>query len=322
MIKRTLALGAALILSAQWAVPAFAQDQAYPNRRINIILPIAAGGASDAIIRVMAESIAKEIKQAVIVDNRPGANGVVGATAVANSAPDGYNILVTTSGLVQNSVLRKDIPNVLPRLAPVGLVLSIPVGLAVGADLKVSNLADLVKLAKSKPDGISYATNGTGSMSHIYGETFASDAGIKMIHIPYKGEAQSIPDVLAGNLEAAFGAPGGFRSYEVSGKMKVIAVTGSHRVAAVPHVPTFGEQGFKNMAMNGWIGAFVPAGTPEPVIAKLSEIVKRAINTPAVKEKSAFYGMEPAGTSPAEFKSQIQLEADRWLELGKKLNIS
>lgn len=301
-------------------------EASWTTEPVRLILPLPAGGAADAFARAVAAELAREIAVPVIVDNRPGGNATIAASAAAKSRPDGSTILITSSGVVQNAALRKSIANLLPELRPVTSLVSIPMGFAVSGTLKspagkAPSLKDFAAAAKANPGKLTYASHGIGSVSHIYGETFARAAGLKMVHVPYRGEVQSIPDAIEGRLTALFGAAGSFKQHETTGALKLVAVTGEQRSKTVPDVPTFEELGYKNLTLNGWLGAFVPAATPDEVVGRINAALRRTMDNPEVRQKAIQIGFEPATNSSTEFAAQIQKELKEWPALTKDLNI-
>jgi tripartite-type tricarboxylate transporter receptor subunit TctC len=302
----------------------FALPPAYAiDKPVRLVVSIAAGGATDVVARTIGIEMAKTLGTTVIVDNKPGGNGTVAAAAVATPRPDEITMLFIPSSIVQNASLRTDIPNYLPKLMPVGLAAAIPVALVVSPDLGPKNLKEFIALAKSKPGALSFASPGSGSSSHIFGEVLARETGTKLIHVPYKGEAQSVPDVFGGRLSSAFGAAGSLEKYEANGKKLVLlAVTGAQRLRSVPNIPTFEEQGVPNMTMLGWLGTFVANSTPKQTVNQLAEALKLAVAAPDVQSVCTRVGFECRATSPEEFTAHLDKELKAWLELVKGLDIS
>ncbi|WP_082550895.1 tripartite tricarboxylate transporter substrate binding protein [Pseudorhodoferax sp. Leaf265] len=302
----------------------FALPSAYAvDKPVRLVVSIAAGGATDVVVRTIGTGMAKILGTTVIVDNKPGGNGTVAAAAVATPRPEEITMLFIPSSIVQNASLRTDIPNYLPKLTPVGLAAVIPVALVVSPDLGPKNLKEFIALAKSKPGALSFASPGSGSSSHILGEVLARETGTKLIHVPYKGEAQSVPDVFGGRLSSAFGAVGSLEKYEANGKKLVLlAVTGAQRLRSVPNIPTFEEQGVPNMTLLGWMGTFVANSTPKETVNKLAEALQLAVATPEVQSVCTRVGFECRATSPEEFSAHLDKELKAWPELVKGLDIS
>jgi tripartite-type tricarboxylate transporter receptor subunit TctC len=322
MNKRVMAC---LILVASIAgscAQAFAQDKSFPNRRVTLVVPIAAGGGGDAVARAIADGLSKEIGFPVIVENKPGGNGVLAATAVATSPPDGHTVLLGFSGLAQNAALRKDIKDVLPLLDPVGQLVSSGFAFAVSPSLNVSTLEGLVQQAKSTNSEITYGTNGVGSTQHLDGQIFGRQAGIRMLHVPFKGgEVESLSAVMAGTIQGAFGSPGIFRAYQESGKVKILAVSGTKRSPALRDVPTFSELGYVDIDIVGWVGAFVSKGTPGADIGRLNEALRRALSSASVRDRIGVVGFNVDVTSASDFRRQIGSEIVRWGVLAKDVKL-
>ncbi|VTY30512.1 Tripartite tricarboxylate transporter family receptor [Xylophilus ampelinus] len=297
---------------------------AHANERpVRLVVSIAAGGATDVVVRAIGIEMAKSLGTTVIVDNRPGGNGTVAAAAVATSRQDETTVLFTPSSIVQNASLRTDIPNYLPKLTPVGLAAVIPVGLAVSPDLGPKTLKEFIALAKTQQGKLTYASPGSGSSSHIFGEVLARETGIKLIHVPYKGEAQSVPDVFGGRLSGVFGAVGSLEKYEAGGKKLVLlGVTGPQRLRSVPNVPTFEEQGVPNMVLLGWMGTFVASSTPKETVNKLALALKSAVTAPDVQAVCNRVGFDCRTTTPDDFSKYLEKELKAWPELVKGLDIS
>lgn len=301
--------------------PAQAQEAAYPSRLIRIIIPTASGGTLDALARVVAEKMSASWGQPVIVESRAGANTVLATTAVAKSPPDGYTALFTISGFVQNLVLMPNPPYKLSDFAPVSMVAVFPIALAANADLPANTLQEVVKLAREKPDTISYGSYGIGSSGHIIGEGLNKAADIRLNHVPYKGEAASFPDLVSGRLGLAYGSVGFYASQLSTGKVKMIAVASPRRLKAFPDVPTFAEGGYPDVNLAGWGGVLLPAGTPPAIVEKFSAELRRIAMLPDVQAKIAQMGYEVAASTREEFAQSIASDIQRWGAIVKANNI-
>jgi tripartite-type tricarboxylate transporter receptor subunit TctC len=318
MKRRTVTRGLVAAGLAASAGLAFGEERQFPNRQVTLVMPIAAGGGGDTVARAIADGLRKQIGFPVIVENKPGGNGVLAAMSVANSPPDAHTVLLGFSGLVQNAALRRDIKDVLPLLKPVGQMVSSGFAFAVSPAMNVASLDGLVRKVKAADTEIDYGSNGIGSIQHLDGQIFGRQAGIRMEHIPYKGgEVESLAAVMSGTIQATFGSPGIFKSFEQSGKIKVLAVTGPRRSASLPDVPAFGESGYTDLDMMGWVGAFVAKGTPDADVARLNAALGRALLDAKVRERIAAVGFEVDFTSPEAFARQIDSEIARWKTLGK-----
>ena len=299
---------------------AWAQESApYPNRLIRIVVPLPAGGNMDALSRVIAEKLSASVGQPVIIENKTGASGGIGASAVAQSKPDGYTILFAIASTIQAVGLQKNPPFKLSELAPITQLAELPTGFAVRADLQAGTLADFVKFAKEKPGDLSFGSVGSGSTGHIIGEGLAAAAGIKMLHVPYKGEAPAITDLLGGHISSAFASVGGLGQYP--DKAKLLAITGPHRLKQFPDVPTFQELGYPLRGLTGWAGVFAPAATPKPIINRLATEIGRIVRLPDVQARILDYGFEPLGDTTEPFAAFVNAQAERWAAAAKEAGI-
>lgn len=299
-------------LAGAVATTAHAQEVAYPSRMIRIIIPTASGGALDALARIVAEKLTAAWGQQVIVESRAGANTVLATTAVPKSPPDGYTALFTISGFVQNLVLLPNPPYKASDFAPVSMVAVFPIALAANASLPANTLQEVVKLARDKPDTISYGSYGVGSSGHIIGEGLNKAAGIRLNHVPYKGEAASFPDLVSGQLGLAYGSVGFYANQVGAGKVKVIAVASPKRLKSFPNVPTFAEGGYPDVNLAGWGGVLLPAGTPTAIVEKFSAELRRIATLPDVQARIATMGFEVAGSTREEFAQAIADDIQRW----------
>ena len=322
--RHILVRGAALALSGLAGViaaPAHAQEAAYPSRMIRIIIPTAPGGTLDALARIVAEKMTASWGQQVIVESRAGANTVLATTAVAKSPPDGYTALFTISGFVQNLVLQPNPPYKSSDFAPVSMVAVFPIALAANASLPANTLQEVVKLAHAKPDTMSYGSYGVGSSGHIIGEGLNKAAGIRLNHVPYKGEAASFPDLVSGQLALAYGSVGFYANQLSAGKVKMIAVASPKRLKAFPNVPTFAEGGYPDVNLAGWGGVLLPAGTPPAIVEKFSVELRRIAALPDVQARITQMGYEVAGSTREEFAQSIASDIQRWGAIVRANNI-
>ncbi len=297
-----------------WLLPgaARAQDAAFPSKTVRIVIPTAPGGNLDLLARIVAEKLQAAWGQQVIVESRAGANTMLATASVAKSPADGLTALFTISGFVQNLVLRNDAPYKASDLAPVSLVASFPIVLAANAALPANNLAELVRLAKDKPRSLTYGSYGVGSGAHIIGEGLNRAAGIEILHIPYKGEAATLPDLLSGQIQLAYGSTGFFARQMSTGRIKLVAVASPQRLKEFPNLPTFSEAGFADVNLPGWGGLFLPAGTPAPVLDRWVQEVRRIVAMPDVQKRILDMGFEPVGSSGSEFAQLIDSDLRRW----------
>ena len=317
---RSLTLAAALAALAV-APPAAAQD-AYPSKPVRIMVGANAGGGTDVIARMLGEKFAESLKQPFVIENRPGASNTIAADLTAKAPADGHTLLVATNtGQAIAPHMLKLSFDPLKDLTPVGLVVVVPNVLVVGDKVPVKDVKDLVALAKAKPGELRYASSGVGSTQHIAGEAFDVAAGIKTVHVPYKGSSQAHVDILGGNVEMMFDTTSSAMPHIKSGRFKPLAVTSSKRSAELPNVPTIAEAGYPAAEMTTWYGLFVTGGTPKPVVDKLAAELKRVLALPDVQARLRGLGGEPGTLSAAEFAEMNRSEFERFGKLIKTANI-
>ncbi len=311
-MKLQLAIAAALL-----STPAFAQT--YPAKTVRIIVGYPPGGPTDVIARTVAQKLTIALGQQVIVDNRPGASGMIGAEQVVKAAPDGYTLLtVPITYAVTPSVYPKMPYDAEKDLAPVALVASSPFILVVHPTLPVKTVKELIALAKSRPGQINYASASTGGMPHLAGELFNMMTGVKLTHIPYKGAAPATVDLLAGQVSLMFNNMLSAMPLVKANKLRAVAVTSLKRSAAIPELPTIAET-VKGFEASGWYGAFAPAATPKDIIAKLNAEINKLMRLPDVAQRLAGDGVEAASMTPAEFGAYLHSEIAKW---GRVVQIS
>jgi tripartite-type tricarboxylate transporter receptor subunit TctC len=304
---------------------AFAQVDAYPNRPIKLIITWPVGGFADTLGRTMASQLGAVLGQQVVVENRGGANGMIGADAVAKSAPDGYTLMFQsiTSHAINPAMYGKTPYSTEKDLVPIAVVASVPMLLVANPSLSAKSVSELIALAKKEPDSLSYATFGNGSASHLAGALFTNQAGIKMVHIPYKGGAPAITDTLSGQTPLSFSAFGVALPHVRSGKLIPLGVTGASRSKLLPEVPTIEEAGnLKGYEMSIVYALWVPAGVPQPILGKLNKSVEQVVSSNAFKEKVASDGGEAMNLSTvAESNAYFQKEMQRLSKIVKDGNI-
>jgi len=307
----------AVLCAALWSTIAVAQS--YPTKPIRIIVGYPAGGPTDMIARTVAQKLSPALGQQVIVDNRPGASGMIGAELAVKAPPDGYTLLtVPITYAVTPSVFPKMPYDAEKDLAPVALVAAAPFILVVHPTLPVKTVKDLIALAKSRPGQINYASASAGGMPHLAGELFNIMAGVKLTHIPYKGAAPATIDLLAGQVSLMFNNMLSAMPHVKSGKLRAVAVTSAKRSSAVPELPTVAET-IPGFEASGWYGAFAPAATPREIIAKLNGEINRLMRQPDVAQRLAGDGVEAVTMTPAEFGTYLHSEIVKW---GKVVKIS
>ncbi|HTC05711.1 MAG TPA: tripartite tricarboxylate transporter substrate binding protein [Xanthobacteraceae bacterium] len=289
-----------------------AQD--YPNRPVRLIVAFAPGGATDFTARIIADRVQGILGQPIAVENKPGANGAIGAEYVAKSDPDGYTLFFTTVGAVAiNPALRPDLPyDPLKDFAAVGKAAVNSTILVVNADMKINSARELAELARRKPGSITIGITGRGAISDLGRQLFEDAAGIKLQEVPYRGAAPAITDILAGHLDGLFGDVPTIMGQVQAGKLKALAATSTERSDIFPEVPTFVEQGFAGVVGDNWAGVLAPAGTPAPVIAKFNAALVTALNEPDLRSRLHNAGVTPAPSTPEQFETYLREENARW----------
>jgi tripartite-type tricarboxylate transporter receptor subunit TctC len=317
--RRTL-LGALACLAVT-ALPAAAQD--FPSRPIRMIVPFAAGGPADTIARAVGDKASAILKQPVIIENRGGAGGAVGTKAVAQAAPDGYTIGISTAGALAISVSLQEAIGYDPRkdLRAITLAASVPELLVVGGKVPAKTLPELLTLAKAKPNALNFASSGPGSMPHLAGELLKQYGKIDIVHVPYRGAAPAVTDLLAGSVEMMFMDIAVLLPHVQAGAVKALAIGSGTRSPSLPDLPTTAELGLPEVVADNWYGIVAPAATPQPIVDKLHAAFAEALRSPEVKDKLAVLGAVTVGNSPEEFAGYIRSEIDKWAGVVKAANI-
>ena len=308
-----------LALLLAWAVPINACAEAYPTKPIRFVVPYPAGGPLDTVARLLAQKVSESVKQPVIVDNKPGAGGNIGADAVAKSAPDGYTILmgaVATHAI--NPSLYASIPyDPVRDFAPITQIASTPNVLVVNPSIPAGNVREFIAYAKANPGKLNFGSGSSGSAGHLAGELFKSLAGIDMTHVPYKGAAPAMQDLVGGQIQLMFDNLASALGQVRAGKVKALAVTTAQRSSLAPELPTIAESGLPGFDISTWFGLFAPAATPRDVLERLHAEFTRALASPDVRERMLNLGAEPVGSTPAEFAAYIGSEARKYARLVK-----
>ena len=304
----------AALLVALSLASAAALAQAYPSRPIKLIVPFPAGGGTDIIAREVANKVATQQGWTLVVDNKPGSGGNLGVDAAAKAAPDGYTIVLgQTSNLAINPTLYAKLPYSPQKdLAPIGLVASSPLVLVVAADSPYKTLADVIAAGKAKPDAINYASSGSGTVAHLAVEQFQKVAGVRFTHVPYKGAAQGVTDLIGGQIQLYMSSVPTLIGHIRNGKMRAIAVTSDKRVNDLPNVPTIAESGYKGFEAVTWFGIAGPASMPKDAVAKLNVAFNKALQDVDVKKKLEGQGADVLGGTPEQFGKLIQDDIVRW----------
>jgi tripartite-type tricarboxylate transporter receptor subunit TctC len=307
--RYALAAIAALLLN-----PAFAQT--YPSKPIRLIVPFAAGGGNDAVARLVGKRLADGLGQPVVVDNRPGAGGVVGAELAAKAAPDGYTLFLGGVGShAINPSLHEKLPyDPVKDFAPVELLAQAPLVLVVHPSVPARDIAEFIAYARAHPGKLNFASNGNGSSSQLAAVMFDSMAGVDMVHVPYKGLSPALTDLLSGQVQLMFSSVVAILPHIKSGKLRGLATTGAKRLASLPELPTIAESGLPGYEASSWYGILAPAGTPRDIVMKLNAGLTAALEQPEVRASLVNEGAEPVGGTPEQFAAHIRSEKER---LGK-----
>jgi tripartite-type tricarboxylate transporter receptor subunit TctC len=301
------------------ALPIDARAQPYPSKPIRFVVPYPAGGPLDTVARLLGIRVAESTKQPVIVDNKPGAGGNIGADVVAKAPPDGYTILmgaVATHAI--NPTLYASIPyDPVKDFIPVTQIASTPNVLVVNPAVPAGNVREFIAYAKANPGKLNFGSGSTGSAGHLAGELFKTLAGIDMTHVPYKGAAPAMNDLIGGRIQVMFDNLSSSLAQMRAGKVRALAVTTAKRSALAPELPTIAESGLPGFDINTWFGIFVPAGTPGGIVERLHGEFTKALAAPDIREKMRDLGAEPVGSSPGEFAAYIRSEGDKYARIIK-----
>lgn len=312
-------IAAALALAA----PAtHAAEGSYPTKTITIIVPASPGGAIDLVARLVGQKMTEAWGQSVVVDNRPGATGIIGTDLVAKSPPDGYMLALVASSHAINPSMVKKLPfDTVKSFEPVALTHVVPLMLVVSPSLPVTSVKELIAYGKANPGKLSFASSGSGGAPHFSGELFKSMTGIDMVHIPYKGSTLAHPDLTSGRVSLMFDTVAAIGPQVKGGKVRPLAVTTAKRSSAAPQVPTMAQAGLPGYETSTWGGVLAPAGTPKAVVDKLNAEINKALASPDVRERLQNAGIEPAGGTPAQFASFLQVEMGKWAKVAKDAGI-
>ena len=317
---RCLLLAAIPYAALLFALPASAQMDAYPAKSIRIVVPFPAGGATDIAARAIADKMGAAWKQAVTVENRAGAGGNVGADYVAKSPADGYTLVmgITGSHAINTSLYAKMPYDPVTDFEPVTQVAVVPNVIVVHPSVPAKTLGDLVDLAKRQPGKFDYASLGSGTAAHLGMELFKTSAGIFMVHIPYRGSAPAVADLIGGQVQVMMDGLPSALPHVKAGRLRALAVTSQKRSPAAPDLPTIAESGYPGFYADAWSGLFAPRGTPKAIVDKLAAETQRILRLPDVRERFAGLGAEPVGSTPAEFAQHVQREIGKWARVVKQ----
>jgi tripartite-type tricarboxylate transporter receptor subunit TctC len=309
--RRALTRGLALAAAGIWA-PAYGQSR-YPLAPIKVVIPTAVGGGYDTLMRLIGQELSEAWGQPVVVEAKPGASGAIAAAAVAKAAPDGYTLMLAYSAFLSNLELMPNPGYKLADFVPVSMVVLSPLALGVSNSLGVNSLRDYITMAKSNPGKLSYGSYGQGSGGHFLGELLSVEVGMDVVHVPYKGEAPMLTDLLGGQIHAGIASVGGVSRYP--GRVVPLAVSSAMRSPAYPNLPTFAELGHSDVDMPGWGALFAPAGTPMAVIDRLAPEIARIVKLPDVASKIQELGFDPVGWGPGQMTSFLKVQQARVHEL-------
>lgn len=322
MNNHTTVFAAAIAGAFFLAGHAAAQEAAtFPSRPVKLIVGTAPGGGGDVLARTLAEKISASWGQPVVVENRTGANGLVATAALTKAAPDGYTAFLSLSAFVQNLLLQSNPGYKVSDVVPVSLVTLNPMALAVGSGTQAASVQEVLKSALTQPGKVSYGTFGTGSSAHVIGAGLARSTSAEMVHVPYRGESASLPDLVAGQLTMSFGTVGFYSQQSRAGKVRILAVTSPTRLKNYPGIPTLAEAGYPDLNLAGWFGVFLPAGTPPQIVERFSREVRKAVASPEVSARIYQIGFEPVGSTPGEFHAKLESDLKLWGKVIKDTGI-
>ena len=304
-------------------LPLPAAAQTYPNRPVRIVAPFPAGGGLDLVSRALGQRLSTALGQSIIIDNRSGADGMIGTEQVAKAAPDGYTLLISSTGpMVINPALNLKMPyDTLRNFAPITLVVVQPLCLVVHPSLPVKSVKELIALAKAKPGQLNYGSGGIGNGAHLAGEIFRTITSIDIVHVPYKGAAPAVVDLLAGQVQMMLNSIPVMLPFIKSAKLRALAVGADKRMAILPEVPTMRESGIAKFDANSWYGFFAPAGTPKEIVSRLNYESAKILRSQEMRDFMSPQGAEAIGDSPEEFSAHIRSELAKWAQAVKTAGV-
>lgn len=318
-MRGTTGIVAAAVLAAA-ATGSIAQS--YPTRPIRLVVPLAPGGTNDTLARLISEPMAGRLGQQIVVDNRPGANSLIGTALVARANPDGHTWLLTGAGHSTNPSLHRSLPYDTERdFAPIGVVAGGPYLMVIPSSIPAKTVKEFVAWAKARPGQLSFASASAGSPTHLAGELFNTATGTDLLHVPYKGGGALIPDLVSGRVAMTFSSIATVRSNMQAGRLRPLAVTTVKRSEFLPDVPTFAEAGYPSVEINAWYGLFATGGTPAAVVQRLNAVLREALAEPAVREAFLKQGLDPQPTSVAEFQKLVATEIVKWARVVRAAGI-
>ena len=296
--------------------------QTYLARPIELMVPFVAGGTTDTVARMMAQRFTDRLGQPAIVNNRPGGGSTIGTGMVAKAAPDGYTLLVTTFALAVNGALQKLPYDAVKDFAPITEIAAIPLMLVVHPSLPVKSVKEFIEYSKAQSAGLDYATSGTGTSTHLAGELFKTMTGAKLVHVPFKGNAEVLNALLGGHVKVHFALTASTLQHVRAGTLRVLAVTTEQRLPDLPDVPTIAELGYPGYEISSWQGVFAPAGTPKDIIDKLNGEIVAMLKTPEVDARIRHEGAIPIGSSPEQWSVRFRNEVEKWAKVAKSAGLA
>lgn len=314
-MKTLVAAGVTALLAVSTCISARAQNSAYPTRPVKLVLAFGAGGSADVIARLLAGKVGETWGQALVIDNKPGADGDLAGETVARSAPDGYTLLLTSQAVAVNVSLRPKRSYKIDELAPVMLVADTQGVLVVPPAFEAKTVKEVIALAKAQPGKLDFGSTGVGTSGHLAMELFRITAGIDVVHVPFRNIGQWMADMMAGRIALGIPTVPGATTHIRAGKLRALGVSGSRRTAALPDVPTIVEAGLPGYTATTWYPLMAPRGTPEPVIARINAGFRAALEDPTIKARLSDLGVEPVASTPAELATHVAAEVDRWAKV-------
>lgn len=316
-------LALALLASASLLMAEAKADTDYPNKPIRFMASFPAGGVGDIVSRIVARPLSQRLGQSIVVDNKAGAGGVIGADAIAKSAPDGYTMGVGTSGSLGISVaLNPALPyNPLKDFELVGKIVDNPIAVAVNPRLNVNSVKELIELAKARPGKLSYGSAGNGTAMHLAGQLLNQMANVQIVHAPYKGSNPAVTDLIAGHIEVAMVDLATIKPFMESGRVKALAVTSATRTTIAPELPTIAESGVPGYELTSWVGLVMPAGTPASVVERVHKELTASLKDPAVRQQLLDAKTEPSITTRAQFKAQVEADIEKYRKLARMADL-
>ncbi len=321
MANATVKISVGLLLVAlAGALPARAQTEKWPDRPVRVIVAYAPGGATDIVARIVAARLTKELGQQFVVDNRGGGGGTIGTALAASATPDGHTALVMGTGYAANVALYKLPFDPIKGFAPVSIIATAPLILAMNPSVKAANLKEFIDLARAKPGSLNYGSAGTGSFGHLCAELFRQLTRTEMVHVPYKGDGPAIIDLVAGQVQFLFASGPALIPHFKSGKLRGLGVTTEQRAPALPELPAISEV-VPGYSVRTWFGMWTPAGTPKEIVARLNQALERILTQPDMQERLRADGLEPAPSTPEVFEREIVRDIEKWSKVVKAGNI-